>query len=228
MYTEEDDYSRPVEKTRTKLIFGVGINDANYVVKIQEDLGNVDGKRRRKQIWCCPFYTKWKQMLTRCYSKQYQVKRPTYKDCTVCEEWLTFSIFKSWMEQQDWEGKELDKDLLVHGNKVYSPETCLFVSRQVNQFLVESNSVRGKYPIGVSWHKDVKKFRASISTNGNRKQIGYFNTIEQAHTAWLNAKIEQAHELAKEQTDPRVADAIIRRYEDYNMFGRKTSFQEDE
>ena len=206
---------------RVKLLFGVGINDADYVVKIQEDLDKIDGKRRRVQIWCCPFYTKWKQMLTRCYSKNYQERRSRYVDCFVCEDWLRFSNFKSWMETQDWEGKELDKDLLVRDNKTYSPETCVFVSRQVNQFLVESNSVRGEYPIGVSWHKDVKKFRASISTKGQRKQIGYFNTIEEAHKAWLEAKIEAAYELATEQDDPRVAAAIISRYEQYEMFGEE-------
>ena len=50
------------------------------------------------------------------------------------------------MEQQDYDGKHLDKDLLVCNNKVYSPETCVFVPREINQFLTKSNNSRGKYP----------------------------------------------------------------------------------
>ena len=76
-------------------------------------------------------------MLQRCYSESHLVRQPTYKGCSVCEEWLTFSNFKSWMEQQDWEGKQLDKDLLVYKNKIYSPETCVFVSSVINSFFVE-------------------------------------------------------------------------------------------
>lgn len=212
----EKETSPNTESKRIGLVLGVGLNDADYVVKLQKELPSINGERRREQVWCCPFYTKWKQMLIRCYSKKYEEKRLSYLDCSVCDEWLTFSNFKSWMEAQDWEGKELDKDLLFKGNKIYSANTCLFVSRQVNQFLVESNSVRGEYPIGVSWHKNSKKFRASISTKGKNMHIGYFNTAEEAHKAWLDVKLERAHELAAEQTDPIVAEAIIKRYEYYN------------
>lgn len=221
MFTENTSCRRHVDNKRVKLLFGVGINDADYVVKIHEDLEKIGGKRRRKQVWCCPFYARWKQMLTRCYSKRYQEERSRYIDCFVCEEWLRFSNFKAWMQTQDWENKELDKDLLIRGNKSYSPETCLFISRQVNQFLVESNSVRGEYPIGVSWHKDIEKFRASVSKKGKGLHIGYFSTLEQAHKAWLDAKIIGAYELASEQTDHRVAAALIKRYEGYDMFGKE-------
>ena len=106
-----------------KLVYGVGINDAEYVVVKREEVGNVDGKRKRKTVWRCPFYKTWSSMLRRCYSTKYQERCPTYMGCSVSEEWHTFSVFRNWMESQDWQDTQLDKDLLVEGNKVYSPET---------------------------------------------------------------------------------------------------------
>ena len=87
-----------------KLIHGVGINDADYVVEKKETISHVNGKRKQKTTWICPFYRAWKCMLTRCYSATYQERKPTYRGCSVSEEWLTFSNFKSWMEKQDFQG----------------------------------------------------------------------------------------------------------------------------
>ena len=133
---------------KNKLVYGVGINDADYIVCIYEELPRTNGKQNQKIVWRCPFYSRWMSMLRRCYSKAYQEKQPSYKGCSVCEEWLTFSNFKSWMETQDWEGKQLDKDLLVYKNKIYSPETCVFIDQRLNTFLVKSNKTRGDYPLG--------------------------------------------------------------------------------
>lgn len=118
-----------IMKTKNKrLVYGVGNNDADYVVEKREEIGYVGGKRRRKLMWVCPYYQTWKDMIKRCYSTKCQEKFPTYKGCSVSADWHTFSNFKAWMEKQNWEGKQLDKDILIEGNKVYSPETCVFVS----------------------------------------------------------------------------------------------------
>ena len=100
-----------------KLVFGVGINDADYVVQKFETIGYVDGKQERKLVWACPYYRAWKNMLARCYYHKVQGNRPTYSGCIVSEEWLRFSNFRRWMANQDFEGKQLDKDLLFEGNK---------------------------------------------------------------------------------------------------------------
>ena len=130
-----------------KLIYGVGINDADYPTQSCKIIGHVDGKQKRKLLWACPFYRRWTSMLGRCYCKKFLQNSPTYQNCFVCNEWLTFSKFKAWMETQDWEGKELDKDLLSGECKVYSPETCVFVPRNVNMFMIESLSSRGECPL---------------------------------------------------------------------------------
>lgn len=197
-----------------KLVYGVGINDADYVVEKKETIGYVNGKQKQKRVWVCPYYQTWKNALVRCYSEKFQEKNPTYKCCAVSDEWLTFSNFKAWMEMQDWEGKQLDKDLLFEGNKIYSVETCVFVTQMVNLFTIDSGAARGEWLIGVSWNKEKEKFQASCRNPFTKKTefLGLFTTEQEAHNAWAKRKLELAHGLASIQTDPRVAKALIDRY----------------
>lgn len=191
-------------RKRNKLIQGVGVNDADY------EIGSiVNGKRKQ-----CPYYTKWQSMIVRCYSLKYQMEYPTYQGCTVCDEWLTFSNFKAWMETQDWRGKHLDKDLLVQGNKVYSPETCVFVDSMVNLFTIDSAATRGNYPLGVYLH-ECGKYRARCSNPFTKRGecLGLFICPNQAHVAWKKRKHELACQLADLQTDERVAKALRVRYQ---------------
>lgn len=202
-------------------MYGVGINDADYVVKKWETVGHVDGVRKRKLVWYCPYYRVWHSMLQRCYSPKYQERFPTYKGCSVSEEWLTFSVFKMWMEAQDFEGKHLDKDLLFKGNKVYSKETSVFVTREINLFTNDRGNDRGEWLIGVCWHKASGKFQSRCSNPFTKKRevLGLFNCELEAHQAWLKRKLELAHSLAAEQTDERIARALIERYTNYTNLG---------
>jgi len=197
----------------SKLIYGAGVNDADYVV-VKNESFYVDGKRKQKAIWRCPFYLKWQAMIQRCYSEKYQREKPTYIGCSVTEEWHTFSNFKKWMEQQEWEGKHLDKDILVPGNKVYSPDTCVFVDGAVNVFLVDRGSAGGDWPLGVCFRGDINKFRSQCSNpfTKQREYLGYFKDPQEAHLAWKQRKHELACQLADLQTDQRVADALRARY----------------
>lgn len=206
-----------------KLVYGVGINDADYVTQEWETIGYVNGKQKMKRVWFCPYYRVWSHMLERCYSVKYQDKYPTYKGCTVSDEWLTFSVFKSWMECQDWEGKHLDKDLLLFGNKVYSADTCAFVTPLVNSFTTDCGATRGEWMIGVYWHKGANKFKSSCRNPFTKKQehLGYFTSELEAHQAWTKRKLELAHLLAAEQTDERVAKALIERYSSYDNVAHK-------
>lgn len=200
----------------SRRVFGIGINDAGYVVRRKDIVGTTStGKPIMKDIWACPFYSKWKDMLKRCYSASYQKKQPTYIGCTVCSEWLTFSKFKNWMEIQDWHGKQLDKDILFKGNKHYSSDTCVFVDTKVNLFMSESTARRGENPIGVSFNKAQGKYVAYCNSAGKTTYLGLYVTPEAAHEAWYSFKLRQAYILAAEQKDERVAKALVERYEKY-------------
>jgi len=192
-----------------KFVYGVGINDADYNIGITD---TVDGKN--KIVWMCPFYIRWRGMLSRCYYEKYNQKWPTYIGCSVCPEWFYFSKFKNWMETQDWEGKELDKDILFPGNKVYSPEACVFVEGRLNLFLTNTNLASGPYPTGVSWHKATSMFVAQCNnpTTGKYEHLGLFDNPEVAHQVWKAKKHEHALAYAEQQADPRVAEALRKRY----------------
>ncbi|ALY07069.1 hypothetical protein VmeM32_00078 [Vibrio phage vB_VmeM-32] len=155
-------------------------------------------------------------MLGRCYDSKIQEKQPTYIDCSVCDEWHYFQNFATWYydnypKDGISEKYQLDKDLKVNGNKIYSPETCLFVSHAVNLFTTDHGSARGDYLIGVSWNKATQKFMAYCSNPFTRKleYLGLFTNELEAHHAWRKRKSELAYELAMVQTNEEVKKAIL-------------------
>lgn len=191
-------------KTKNRLLYGVGINDVERHVWTK-----IDDKRV-----CCPFYSVWQGMLMRCYAEQLHVKRPSYIGCEVVEPWKRLTIFEKWMQTQDWEGKQLDKDILLPGNKVYSSDTCVFVSSSLNCFLLDSAANRGNYPIGVYWDKDNNRYKAQCNNPFTRKQeaLGRFDDPNEAYLVWKAKKHEHALTYAEQQTDPRIAEALRTRY----------------
>jgi len=199
----------PLKDSNLGKVHGVGINDAEYCVTKHEKVGG-----KFKITWICPIYRCWRNLLCRCYDQKRHQKFPTYQDCYVCQEWLRFSNFKKWMDAQDWEGKHLDKDILIPGNKMYSPETCAFVSPALNSFVVDQASTRGDLPIGVCYWADRKKYRANVSNPFTKRYeyLGLFDSVDAAKAAWRKRKHELACLYADEQPDPRVASALRKRY----------------
>lgn len=160
-----------------KKIFGIGINDTNQYTK-------------KNDIYNC-----WVNMLNRCY---YDKSRPTYKDCSVCDEWLFYSNFHKWAKPRFVKGYHLDKDLNGKGEKIYSPETCMFVPFIVNQFIVatvKNNLPQGVHYINADGHK--KRYSSKISNpiTKRREYLGVFETELEAHEAWLKRKREIAKDL---------------------------------
>lgn len=181
-------------------ILGIAINDSDSPVS-----SIVDGR-----CVYCPIYSMWKQMIYRCYNKTYLARQPTYIGCEVHADWLFLSKFKEWAESKDWEGGHLDKDILFPGNKIYSPETCAFVSKGLNNFLTLRGRGRGKYMIGVSFDGSRKKFLAQCCDpfkNGS-SHVGYFDSEIEAHNAWRAKKREIALIYAEIQKDDRVSEAL--------------------
>lgn len=179
---------------RKSLVFGVGVND------LYGECGTVA-------------HSTWSQMLLRCYSDVMRDKFPTYSDVTVCEKWHKFSNFKSWFDENYVEGYALDKDIILKGNRLYSPETCCFVPREINTIFTKNNSNRGDLPIGVK--RNHKKFSASFGKRGKESFIGTYATAQEAFLAYKKAKESHIKEIAAEyysdgRISKRVYDAMMR------------------
>ncbi|MDD9147360.1 hypothetical protein OYT88_02195 [Sporolactobacillus sp. CQH2019] len=132
-----------------------------------------------------------------------------YKDCSVVDEWHNFQNFAEWYNKNYYEipghKMELDKDILVKGNKIYSPQTCCFVTHELNSLFTSNSINRGSLPIGVQRCHD--KFKAYC--NGN---LGTFDTPEEAFQAYKEAKEKRIRKVAEEYKgliDERVYQAMI-------------------
>ena len=165
-------------------------------------------------------YMVWFRMLQRCYSENRQTKQPTYKGCTVSDNFKYFPYFKDWCVKQvgfgvaddNLEQFALDKDILVRGNKVYSEDTCVFVPREINMIIVTRKSRCGGLPVGVYFYKPTKKYKTQLSMNGKRKSLGYYKTPEEAFLVYKQAKESYIKEVAnkwKGQVDVRVYEALM-------------------
>lgn len=146
-------------------------------------------------------YNTWMHMLSRCYSDIFQAKRPTYKGCTVCDEWLNYQVFAKWYYENYYELENeitnLDKDILFKGNKVYSPNTCVFAPQCINSLFIKSDAVRGSLPIGVRLDTRSMKFQARCNDGKrNRITLGSFDTPEEAFYAYKKYKEELIKEIA--------------------------------
>ena len=155
-------------------------------------------------------YHKWYTMLQRCYWGE----KPSYEDVTVVAEWFNFQNFLKWAKE-NWFKKEyhLDKDLLATGNREYGPQTCCFLPRKMNQFLVRGKPSRGEHMIGVSFDKQNNKFKAAYNYDGKRTHIGNFTTEIEAFLAYKAHKEIRAKELAVEYSSvgmPYVVDAFMK------------------
>jgi hypothetical protein len=176
---------------KSRIVYGVGINDADYIV-----CPTINGKRVR-----CPFYAVWMDMLKRCYSLSFKKSRPSYIGCTVDKEWLIFSNFKSWMLTQDWNNKSIDKDILIQNNKIYSCSSCIFVSPSINNILLNRGADRGKYPLGVYENKS-NRYVSRCKVFGKDKYIGHYDTPEEAYEAYKKFKYKHIAEIANQQSEP--------------------------
>lgn len=156
-----------------------------------------EGKyKARKNKKPTRIYDTWNSMLQRCYDPKYKEKHPTYIDCIVCEEWHNFQNFSEWYEENYYEIEgevmNLDKDILVKNNKIYSPDTCVFVPQSINSLFIKRDIDRGNLPIGVHYDKQHKKYKAQCSIGlGKQKNLGRYDTQEEAFKVYKAFK--EAH-----------------------------------
>ena len=143
-------------------------------------------------------YSIWRGMLERCYSKEYHLKKPTYKECSVCEEWHNFQNFAKWYDENYYEimGEviHLDKDILVKGNKVYSPETCVFAPCSINVLFSD-------YINKTHIKKNKENYKVLISKHNKKVILGYSDTYEEALMIYKNGKESYIKQVADEYKD---------------------------
>ena len=183
-------------------VYGVGVSGSRYPYKI-------NGRNTKE-------YVLWKSMLQRCYSDAFKKKHPTYEGCKVSDNFKSYEYFYEWCNSQvgfGVEGFELDKDLLIKGNKVYSENSCVFIPREINSVLIKSEASRGEHLIGVSWCKRNKAFKAMVCKNkGKQEYLGYFKTELEAFKAYKIAKeafVKEQAEKWKGKIDERAYEALI-------------------
>ena len=178
--------------TQRKPIHGVGFNDADYAVRpVVNGVNLMD-----------PAYRTWSNMLKRAYDQKLHERYPTYSDVTVCKEWHSFNAFRTWWLENYREGGHLDKDLLVVGNREYSPRSCLYIPQWLNKFTTDSGASRGELPVGVYLCKQTGKYKSQCCNpiTGKNRNLGRFSTPKAAHEAWLTYKLALADQL-KPQMD---------------------------
>jgi hypothetical protein len=150
----------------------------------------------------------WKNMIQRCYKGL--ESHPSYNKVFVCEQWHNFQNFAKWHEENYIEGWQLDKDILVKGNKIYCPQTCAFVPPEINYLFVKCNKKRGEYPIGVSLVHN--RFQATLRKNGKTFNLGRFNTPEEAFESYKGAKEKYIKDIAnkwKNEVTEEVYQALV-------------------
>ena len=155
-------------------------------------------------------FKKWKNMMQRCYDKNVHKKyKPEYKDKTICEEWLNYANFRIWFDEHYVPGKwqiDLDKDLLVQGNKEYSPETCVFLEHYQNTMFEHNakdmiyENEDGTFFIGKGRKKTYATYEEAVDIICGRNKKRIENEIEKslgkipmcAHEAMLKWDVRAA------------------------------------
>lgn len=194
-----------------KLVYGVGINDVDAPISWWEN-----GKRVRD-----PYYEIWEPILRRCYGPKFQKKFPTYIGCTMHSDWHRLSKFKEWADSQpqtDWRDLQIDKDLLVKGNKVYGPDTCCFLTHRENT-VFRPSAIKLGSARHMNTGKRKKRWRSKIAFGMRRKTLcfGYYSTREEAEIAAFQASLPIVTELANANPHQFIREAMYRWIEDWKQ-----------
>ncbi len=191
-------------KAGISLVAGVGYNDGKYPSNNTKE------------------HSLWRSMLSRCYNEINLKRKPAYRGCSVSENFKNYAYFYEWCNKQIGFGEDgwnLDKDLLIKGNKVYSEDNCVFVPMEINNVIVKADSLRGDLPIGVVFDKSRNKFQARMWANNKPKFLGRYETPEEAFTVYKLNKEKHIKKIAEEWKgviDYRAYEALINYEVDIN------------
>lgn len=89
---------------------------------------------------------------------------------------------------------------MIPGNRIYAPNKCSIIPNQINSLLTDGAFSRGDLPIGVQKHGNHYVYLCSDSTQinkGRQKRSGMFLTIQDALSAYWNAKFKTIRATAE-------------------------------
>lgn len=193
IHTTYDNFLKgSIKNPYYKSVFEVGIIGSKYSTWINN--------KHTKE------YGTWCRMLERCYSKKLKEKRPTYENVTCCNEWMLFENFYEWLHSQSnfnkWISEKdsaIDKDILIKGNKIYSPNTCCLVPKNINSLFVKCNATRGDLPIGVSKCGNLFRVKCQNPFKNKCEYLGDYHTLEEAFEVYKQYKESIIKQVAKEE-----------------------------
>ena len=241
-YDKEDCYYRnlyPLNQEQFRIVKShfnkTGDDSEEFILKVMNDIRYKPDKWKRKSMQPVLYgrgyhgllytnskeesYERWHGMMNRCYSQAVHEKYPKYIGCEVCEEWLNYSNFKLWYDEHivPWKilGKscELDKDIIIKGNKTYSAETACFVPSVINTLFTKGDGRRGDCPLGVYRDKTNGKYRAEMNFCGKKTKLGTFDTVEAAFARYKEYKEDFIKDMAnqyKDQIPDKLYQAMIK------------------
>ena len=125
-------------------------------------------------------------MLSRCYlSSDKEYSRYGARGVVVAPVWHNFQNFAKWVEQQCVpDDYQLDKDIKVKGNLVYSPDVCLLVSPQQNAEAANAKAASFICPEGNIYHTDnMSKFAREHNLNAG-KLSNLYTKKAKTHKGW--------------------------------------------
>lgn len=180
-------------------ILSIANMNANYTTRYTT---HINGKW--KVQWRCPIHRRYASLIERCYAPYRLDIFPSYAECYVSKSWLNdYMTFYDWAVDKYEDGYQLDKDILVPGNKCYSAETCCFVSPATNYFFVNIPNKNPNLPNGVVQIRGM--YKASYGKLGYSHLV---TTPEEAQMLHLEHRIRIADNLKTQNKDVKVIDAI--------------------
>ena len=161
----------------------------------------------------------WRGVLTRCFCPKWKSTHKTYDDCSISEDWENYQNFCEWVTKQKFYGSldyNIDKDLIIKGNKLYSEDTCLLVPSQVNKLIIKPKQFNNNLPVGVSTRGDLaNKFmsrHSRIITGEKVAYLGLYDTPEEAFYHYKVSKesyIKQVALLYRDKVDNKTFEALM-------------------
>jgi len=188
---------RKIKNPYVRSVFGVGILGEGY------RCWDTDTQKRTRE------YSAWIGMMSRCYDEN-NPGDMSYADKTVCDEWHKFQVFAEWCQHQEGfrqEGWSLDKDLLIAGAKVYSPETCCFLPKSINSQLAKYSDET----VGKCWLKPDGKYQVNYykPAKGSRT-CTTFESYDEACHFYDRTRFTQLREVLPKYRDQLSVAALER------------------